>query len=215
MWLSKQNRSVWCPPAIFASLNAFVRQGYSRRCGRAGGHGGAVPTQRRFFCIVFLLFGLGLVSAGCDGTGFRPMYAASADGSSLASRLDRVHITAIPGRVGQIIRNELKFQIHRGGDGLPPAYRLDIALREKEVSTLVNREGETLSRTYTVTASFQLIDIKTNKSMMKGESYGQGTYDRFESIFSNVRSQIDAKQRAAKVVAQDIKSRLEASLAQI
>lgn len=151
--------------------------------------------------------------AGCGSTGFRPMYAASADGSGLGQKLAQVKITTIPGRVGQMIRNELLFHTRGGGEGLPPNYQLDIAVRETELKTLVNREGESLSRVYTLTASFQLIDLKTRKTLLRGESFGRAGYDRFQSIYANVRGQQDAKRRAAKTVAQDVKSRLEAYLA--
>ena len=152
--------------------------------------------------------------AACGTNGFRPMYAASPDGTNLNDRLKRVRITTIPGRVGQMIRNELLFQTRGGGRGETPNLQLDIAVREKELSTLVNREGDSLSRVYTLTATFQLIDLKTRKTVLKGKSFGRAGYERFKSIFSNVRAQKDAKRRSALVVARDIKSRLEAFLAE-
>lgn len=158
---------------------------------------------------------LALGLAGCGTSSFRPMYAATANGSGLADKLAQIEITTIPGRAGQIIRNELLFQT-RGGAGevtASPAMRLNIAIREKELSTLVNREGDALGRIYTVTAAFQLIDIKTNKTLLKGESFGRASYDRFEPIYANVRAKVDAQRRSSKSIAQDIKSRLEAFLA--
>jgi LPS-assembly lipoprotein len=151
--------------------------------------------------------------AGCGTNGFRPMYAASPDGTGLADKLAQIRITNIPGRTGQIIRNELTFQTRSRVEGQPPTMQLNIAIREKELSTLVNREGDALSRIYTVTASFQLVDIKSGKTILKGQSFGRATYERFQEIYANVRAQRDAKRRSAKVIAQDIKSRLEAFLA--
>jgi len=151
--------------------------------------------------------------SGCGNTGFRPMYAATADGSSLSQKMAEIQITTIPGRAGQMIRNELLFQAHGGGEGRSPTYQLDVAIREKEIKTLVDRQGDSLSHVYTLTASFQLIDIKTRKTLMRGESFGQAGYERFRSIYANVRGQVDAKRRAANLVAKDIKSRLEAYLA--
>lgn len=151
--------------------------------------------------------------AGCGTNGFRPMYAASPDGTGLADKMAQIQITNIPGRTGQIIRNELTFQTRSRVAGKQPSMRLNIAIREKEISTLVNREGDALSRVYTVTAAFQLIDMTSNKTLLKGESFGRATYERVESIYANVRAKTDAKQRSAKVVARDIKSRLEAFLA--
>jgi LPS-assembly lipoprotein len=48
---------------------------------------------------------------------------------------------------------------------------------------------------------------------MSGTSYGRASFERFNSIFSNVRAREDAETRAAKVVAEDLKARLSAHLA--
>ena len=177
----------------------------------------AKPTRRHAMprrTLALTLVGLAAIAlAGCGTDGFRPMYAASPDGSGLGDRLASVRVTTIPGRVGQLIRNELVYETRGGGEGRAPVYQLDVAVREKEISTLVNKEGDALSRVYTVTASFQLVDIKSRRILLKGESYGRAGYERFKSIFSNVRAQGDAKRRSALVVARDIKSRLEAFLA--
>ncbi len=47
---------------------------------------------------------------------------------------------------------------------------------------------------------------------LQGQSYGRGTFQRFDSVFSNVRARKDAEDRAANTVAEDLKSRLAAYL---
>ena len=47
---------------------------------------------------------------------------------------------------------------------------------------------------------------------LTGTSYGRIAFQRFDSVFSNVRARNDAENRAATTVAEDLKSRLAAFL---
>lgn len=49
--------------------------------------------------------------------------------------------------------------------------------------------------------------------VMKGSSFARAGFERFDSIFSNVRARFDAENRAAKTVAEDLRARLSAFLA--
>jgi len=162
-----------------------------------------------------LAVGAALVStmAGCaGGDGFRPMYAATSGGPQLQEKLASVEVATIPSRVGQRIRNELIFQSTGGGGSAPPVYRLDVAIRETVVPTLVRSTGEAASNIYTLDASFSLIDMRSKKVILKGVSYARAGFDRFPSIYSNVRAREDAENRAANVIAEDVKSRVAAFL---
>ena len=141
------------------------------------------------------------------------MYAASLNGRDLTNELASVSITTIPGRVGQRIRNELKFQTTRGGDQQAPKYTLDVALTERVTSTLVSREGDSASQIYSLDAKYSLVDQQTKKVLLQGNSYGRAGFERFGSIFANVRAREDAENRAARTVARDLKSQLESYLA--
>lgn len=150
--------------------------------------------------------------AACEGsTGFRPMYGTAALADTEA-KLASVSFGTIPGRVGQKIRNELIFQGTGGGYGLPPEYHVDIAIREQVVSTLVRKDGDSQSQVYNLEAKFQLIRIADKKVLLEGTSYGRASFERYNSIYSNVKAREDAENRAARTVAQDIKTRLAAFL---
>ena len=128
------------------------------------------------------------------------------------SGLMRFSFGTIPGRVGQKIRNELIFQSTGGGDALPPEYHLDVAIREQVISTLVRKDGDSQSQVYNLEAKFQLIRVADNAVLLEGTSYGRASFERFDSIYSNVKAREDAENRAARAVAQDIKTRLAAFL---
>lgn len=155
-----------------------------------------------------------LVATGCaGGDGFRPMYAATTGGVGVQERMAKVDVATIPSRVGQRIRNELIFQNTGGGEAQKPEYRLDITIRESLGSTLVKSSGEALSQIYSLDANFKLIRLSDKKIVVQGNSHGRAGFERFQQIYANVRAREDAENRAAKTVADDIKTRLAATLA--
>lgn len=167
----------------------------------------------------FLVAALGLAMAtpllgACGGTGFRPMYASSTfGGTDVDKKMAAVEVSHVPGRVGQRIRNEVVYKNTGGGEAAPSEYLLEIAYRESLTSTLVRTDGEAASQIYNLDAAFRLFDKKSKKQLLEGISYGQAGFERFTSIFSNVRARENAENRAAKIVADDIKTRVTAFLA--
>lgn len=152
--------------------------------------------------------------AGCGSGGFRPLYgSASVGGAQADAKLAQLAVTTIPGRVGQQIRNELIFQATGGGGEVQnPAYRLDVAIRESVTSTLVRIDGDSGSQIFNIEAKFQLIRVADKSVVLSGTSYGRASFERNSSIFSNVRAREDAENRAAKSVAEDLKSRITAHM---
>ncbi len=156
---------------------------------------------------------IALAAGGCaDGSGFRPMYAPDASGVGVQERMAAVDVAPIPSRVGQRIRNELIFQNTGGDAAAPRAYRLDVTIRESLGSTLVKSTGEALSQTYVLDANFRLIRLSDKAIVMQGTSHGQAGFERFQQIYANVRAREDAENRAARSIADDIKTRLAAAL---
>jgi len=163
------------------------------------------------------LLACGLASialAGCGDGGFRPLYGSAAiGGADVTAQLAGVDIAPIPGRLGQRLRNELIFNSTGGGAAAAPVYRLEIAVKENVISTLVQTDGDALSQIYTADASFNLIRLADKKVVLKGTSFGRAGFERNPSIFSNVRAQDDAQNRAAHSIGTEMKTRLAAYLA--
>jgi len=160
-----------------------------------------------------MLRGLALLIAStpalsaCGGSGFQPLYANGPNGTSV--QLAQVDIAPIPGRVGQRVRNELVFQSTGGKEALPPRFKLEVVLREAVHTTLVQTDGTSRGQIYLLEASFRLVDIKNPRNILfEGTSYGRGAYERFDSIYSNVRAAEDAQNRVARTVAEDVKTRV-------
>ena len=151
------------------------------------------------------------LGACAESSGFKPLYGATG-GETYDQRLAKVDIAPVSGRVGQRIRNELVFQRSTGSAATNPELRLDIILTESLLTTLVNSAGASSSQVYQLEARFQLVDLKTKKSVLDGRSLGRGSFDRFVSVYSNVRGREDAENRVAKSIGEDIRTRLLAHL---
>lgn len=165
-----------------------------------------------------LLKGLGVSIAilasvtACGNDGFRPLYGPTASGIGTQQKLAALEVAPIPSRVGQRIRNELIFQDTGGGEPAPPLYRLEITIRESVTSTLVTPRGESLSQIYSLEAQFKLINIKDKKVLLQGGSHARAAFERYPSIYSNVRAREDAENRAANTMANELKTRVAAFL---
>jgi LPS-assembly lipoprotein len=155
-----------------------------------------------------LLLAVAPALAACGNSGFRPLYGATASGAGLQERLAQLEVAPIPGRVGQRIRNDLIFQSSGGGELAPPVYRLEISITESVLSTLVKTDGDALSQVYSLQANFKLVNLKNKQVVLTGSSNSRAGYERFQSIYSNVRARDDAENRAARTVADDLKTRV-------
>ncbi len=176
-------------------------------------HAKATRSQR----IIFRHAGACLLAAalltGCGDSGFRPLYGSAGIGANVEEKLAGVDIAPIGGRVGQRIRNELIFGTTGGGQAREPVYRLELAVKENFTSTLVKRDGDAVSQIYTADAQFNLVRLSDKVVVLKGVSFGRAGFERNPSIFSNVRAQDDAQDRAAKTIANELKTRIAAFLA--
>ena len=172
----------------------------------ATGHGSS-------WAALFLTLMIAPLLAACGDSGFRPVHADLGGMTPASQKLAKLDVAPIPGRVGQQLRNELIFQANGGAKPLPPEYRLEIAIREGVTSTLVRQTGDARGQVYNLDAKFKITRISDKKLMLSGTSNSRAGFERFDSIYSNVRARRDAEDRAARTIAVDMKARLAAFLA--
>jgi len=174
---------------------------------------GRMSSRRPMVCAAQAVFILCLGAlGGCGDAGFRPMYAATAGNARLDEKLASIEVAPIGGRTGQRLRNELIFQNTGGGAPKPPRYRLEIVLRESSGATLVKTTGESASSVLNLDSTFRLVDLERRKVVFEGTSASRASFDRFNTIYSNVRAADDAAERAARTMADEIKTRVAAFL---
>ena len=173
--------------------------------------GKAARTRSRGNFAVAVAFALTLGLAGCGG-GLTPLYGTNANGQSFQEVMASVTIATIPGRVGQQVRNELIFETTGGGDAASPAYRLEIALKESAQSELVKIDGDSQGIDYRLTAVYTIARVSDNAVVFQGTASAQAPFEKNKSIFSNIRARRDAEDRAAKSLANNIKTQVAAVL---
>jgi len=161
-----------------------------------------------------LLAALAVTAAlGLAGCGIQPLYGTTAGGSRLGAVMAGVDVTPIPGRVGQRVRNELIFENTGGGGAAPTSYKLDIVIKESLINELVEINGNAKGQVYQLDATFKLVS-HDGRVVLEGKATSRAAYERFETIFSNVRGRVDAENRAARTVADTIRVRIAAYISQ-
>ena len=148
-----------------------------------------------------------MVLAGC---GWQPLYGPTASGVELEEVMRAVDISTIPGRVGQRLRNELIFKATGGGLANVPKNRLDIAVRESVLNTLVDATGDPKGQIYQIYTQFKLVRLNDNKVVLEGKNNARAAYDKVDSVFADLRAKRDAEDRAARTIAEAIRTRMAA-----
>ena len=162
----------------------------------------------------------GSLSIGAGGCGFHPLYGPTASGANLSEVMKTVDVAWIGSRPGQRLRNELIFGTTGGSGALPPVYRLDVALRETTRNTLVTKAGLPTGQVVQLDAEYRLVRLKDNEVVFKAYSTAEASYDLVGatgiagSTYGDVRAAIDAENRAARSLADIMKTRLAMFLSQ-
>lgn len=168
---------------------------------------------------LLLVIGLAGLTAGC----FQPMYGDRAAVGTSASagikeKMESVEVAEIPGaqgsRVARIavdLRNQLIFDMTGGDGGLPALYRLNVKLSTSQQQVIVDiTSGRPDIQNYGIDASYQLIENATGKILVSSQTFARVSYNipGQQQRFAGDRGLRDAENRAAKVIADNIRSRL-------
>jgi LPS-assembly lipoprotein len=163
--------------------------------------------------ILAAVLAVGLLAPALSGCGYQPLYGSGFAGDSgVAEKLRAVDIGTIPGRVGQVVRNELIFKTTGGRDAEAPKYRLEIAMRESAQSQLVNLQGDAKGQIFGLDADFKLVSTADQKVMLDSKANARAAYENVVSTFANLRARRDAEDRAARMMADSIRTQVAAFL---
>jgi LPS-assembly lipoprotein len=158
--------------------------------------------------------------AGCAGGCFQPLYADhTVDGGvSLRTALGTVDVKQIvankgsdEARLAVEIRNALLYDLTGGGAGGRPAYSLNINMSSTVADIIVDTTTTRPAiEDYGINATYQLIEIASGKQVVSGQTFARVSYDipGQEQRFARMRGLRDAESRAAKVIADNIRTRL-------
>jgi len=147
--------------------------------------------------------------AGC----LQPMYGG-VGGGQLRADLAAIRVEPIPHRIGHYLANDLGFLLNGSGESVPPRYRLVITVNEKVQSPLIDTiTGRATSGTLVVDAEYKLFPSGQDTAVTSGTAFASVSYDRSSQRFANLRAARDAEIRSAKVLAEQIQTRLATALA--
>ena len=158
---------------------------------------------------------LSALTAGC----FQPMYAErTVTGEpALREKLSAVDVSDITtsqvadARLGVELRNGLLFSFTGGSSGAPPTHKLIVRMSTTRTSAIVDlTTARPDIENYGIDVSYELREIATNKSVLRAATFARVSYDipGQEQRFARIRGLRDAESRAAKVIAENIRSRL-------
>ncbi len=158
-----------------------------------------------------IIFGLALNLSGC----IQPLYGPSVGGGSVASEMQAIKVNPIPDRLGHYVENELIFALNGTGSSPTPKYRLVVTLRERMATPVINTvTGQAEAGDVNVDAEYKLFPIAgSNEPIARGNVTEFVVYDRTTQRLSNVRAARDAEIRNAKVLADQIRTRIAIALA--
>ena len=165
--------------------------------------------------LIRLLMALSLagLTAGC----FQPLYGdrAVVGGSGVAEKMKTVEVAPIVvpngtrlSRVGVDVRNTLLFDFTGAGAS---NYQLNVRLTSTQFQVIVDiNSGRPDIQNYGIDATYTLTDVATGKQVVTGSTLARVSYNipGQQQRFAGDRGLRDAEDRAAKEIAENIRTRL-------
>jgi LPS-assembly lipoprotein len=147
--------------------------------------------------------------------GFRPLYGSDSTSPGVANDLASVSIPEPRDRLSQLIRNDLMSTMRPAGTAEPDRYRLDIDAVATEDKSIEDSSNSRSARraTVRVMANFELRDLSGGKTVYKGRTFSNVSYDDVQQSFADLQARTNAMERGAHEIALDIRTRLAAHFA--
>jgi LPS-assembly lipoprotein len=143
--------------------------------------------------------------------GLSPMYAGG-PGAATASGVAGVHVPAIQGQGGWLVKNALDARLGLGRNGAgeaAPQYRLDVRL-DDSLEALGVLNDDTISRERRILrARYQLVDLATGSVLLDATAGSDAGID----VVSSEYATIAAEQKALENLALDVADRITTQVA--
>jgi LPS-assembly lipoprotein len=144
----------------------------------------------------------------------QPLYAPGLLGKDGTTDLASIEVAPIPNRLGHYLRTDLQFAL--GGGSIPdaPLYRLAVVATPGTRTAVADRYlAQADSVSYVLTATYTLTRLSDAAIVTTGSVTGSSSYERSDQRYATVRAARTAEERAARVVSDQIRTRLAAVLA--
>jgi LPS-assembly lipoprotein len=148
------------------------------------------------------------------GCGFTPLHGHKQGGDDASSPLRQISVPPIPERLGQLLRIELTNQLTPNGSPRTPIYVLKVSITERKQDLAVRKDATATRANLIITASYTLKDVQTEKGLLTGKVRSVNSYNILDADFATLSAELDARRRASRDLATEIKSRLGVFLSQ-
>ncbi|PPR11051.1 MAG: hypothetical protein CFH41_01151 [Alphaproteobacteria bacterium MarineAlpha11_Bin1] len=150
-----------------------------------------------------------LLLSGCS---FQPIHGdrSAASGRALAN----FEIAKIADRTGQMMRNELLQQLQPRGRARTPRFKLSVYLTESRSNLAIRKDDVATRANLTLAASYAVANRSDGTQLLSGQTRSVNSYNILTSDFATLSAQADARNRAIRQLARNIKERLAVWLVQ-
>ena len=159
---------------------------------------------------------VGALNAAC----FQPLYASrSFNGETpIVTALAQVQVERVDApngtpesRIAVELQEALKFEVNGSTGLLSPTHALKVRMNVGRASIITDvTTGRTQAEITGIDASFTLTELATGKVVMRGGTFARvsSEYPGQQQRFARVRARLDAENRAAKVIAENVRTRV-------
>jgi len=165
---------------------------------------------------VVAVIALGALNAAC----FQPLYASRsvAGGTPLGTQLAQVEVERVDApngtpesRVAVELQEALNFEMNGGGGLISPTHRLKVRMAVARSSMITDiTTGRVMAEITGIDTTFTLTELATGKAVMNGRTFARvsSDYPGQQQRFARTRARLDAENRAAKVIAENVRTRV-------
>ncbi len=149
------------------------------------------------------------LAVGLSGCGFRPLHGQG--GAGAEASLAMIQITRIADRNGQKLHNLLLDRLNPKGPPGRPAYILSVRLNEGLQNLAIRKDESATRANLTLTAHFTLARTGSDDTY-SGAAVSINSYNILQSDFATLSAENDARGRALRTLADEIRGRIAAAL---
>jgi LPS-assembly lipoprotein len=142
----------------------------------------------------------------------QPVYGPSPDGTATGQVLTSIAIDPVTDRVAQVVRNKLISGFGSDG-GASPVYRMHLTVNTSEVALGIGAAGASPTNSVSVAVTYVITRFDSGKVVAKSAARATASFDIVNQEFANTRARLDAQNRAAATVADQVRIRVAAAIA--
>ena len=152
----------------------------------------------KFVCCMLLL----LLVTGCSALNIGQL------DENVNTKLSAISVLETSGRAGQLYSRALRKALYLHGQGVP-AYEVSSSISVSSSSALSVRGVSSTFRKMSMVANFKLMKIGGNDVLLQDTVTADATLGTVSSLFGQDQSELHARDRMAKLIAQRVAQRIQ------